>query len=76
MAYVIGACEPVCPVEAIYYEGDLPDALRMYTAENAEFFTDTLPGQAQPLGSPGGAARLGPLKSDTAAVAALPAQTS
>jgi NAD-dependent dihydropyrimidine dehydrogenase PreA subunit len=71
-----GACEPVCPVEAIYYEDDLPAALHMYTAENAQFFTDTLPGQPQPLGSPGGARRLGPLPSDTAAVTALPPQTS
>jgi NAD-dependent dihydropyrimidine dehydrogenase PreA subunit len=71
-----GACEPVCPVEAIYYEDDLPDALRVYTAENAQFFTDPLPGQSQPLGSPGGAGRLGPLTSDTPTVAALPPQTS
>ena len=71
-----GACEPVCPVEAIYYEDDLPDALQMYTVENAEFFSETLPGQSQPLGSPGGAGRLGPLTSDTPTVAALPVQTS
>ena len=71
-----GACEPVCPVEAIYYEDDLPAALRLYTAENARFFTETLPGQEQPLGSPGGAGGLGPLTSDTAAVTALPPQTS
>jgi ferredoxin len=70
-----GACEPVCPVEAIYYEDDLPEALRMYTAENARFFTETLPGQEQPLGSPGGAGGLGPLTSDTAAVTALSPQT-
>jgi NAD-dependent dihydropyrimidine dehydrogenase PreA subunit len=71
-----GACEPVCPLEAIYYDGDLPEALQMYTEENARFFSDTLPGQPQPLGSPGGASRLGPLTSDTATVAALPPQTS
>lgn len=67
-----GACEPVCPVEAIYYEDDLPVALEPYTAENVKFFTDTLPGQAQPLGSPGGAAKVGALASDTTMVAALP----
>jgi NAD-dependent dihydropyrimidine dehydrogenase PreA subunit len=37
-----GACEPVCPVEAIYYEDDLPAQLRTYLAVNAEFF-DALP---------------------------------
>ena len=71
-----GACEPVCPVEAIYYEDDLPEPLRMYTEVNAEFFIDALPGQPRPLGSPGGAGRLGPLASDVPAVAALPLPTS
>jgi len=69
-----GACEPVCPVEAIYYEDDLTDALRSYQDENARFFTDTLPGQPAPLGSPGGAGKVGALDVDTALVAALPAQ--
>ena len=39
-----GACEPVCPVEAIYYEDDLPEKWAVHTEDNAEFFTDTLPG--------------------------------
>lgn len=69
-----GACEPVCPVEAIYYEDDLPDALQIYTEENAKFFTDTLPGRSEPLGSPGGAAKLGPIDADTELVAGLPPQ--
>ena len=46
-----GACEPVCPVEAIYYEDDVPEPLRPYIDENVKFFTDTLPGQTDPLGS-------------------------
>ena len=46
-----------CPVEAIYYEDDLPDEWKAYTGDNARFFTETLPGQTEPLGSPGGAAR-------------------
>jgi NAD-dependent dihydropyrimidine dehydrogenase PreA subunit len=54
-----GACEPVCPVEAIYYEDDLPDKWRMYAGENARFFAEPLPGRDEPLGSPGGAAKLG-----------------
>ena len=45
-----GACEPVCPVEAIYYEDDVPEDWKDYTAANAEFFAD--------LGSPGGAAKV------------------
>ncbi|QJY47856.1 ferredoxin [Pseudonocardia broussonetiae] len=61
-----GACEPVCPVEAIYYEDDLPQQWSDYTRVNAEFFTG--------LGSPGGAAKTGPLAVDHPVVAALPPQ--
>jgi NAD-dependent dihydropyrimidine dehydrogenase PreA subunit len=68
-----GACEPVCPVEAIYYEDDLPEPLEPYLKDNAAFFTETLPGRAGPLGSPGGAAKLGRLGVDTPLVASHPA---
>ena len=44
-----GACEPVCPVEAIYYEDDLPDQWADYYKANVEFFDE--------VGSPGGAAK-------------------
>ena len=64
-----GACEPVCPVEAIYYEDDLPDKWQIYTEDNSRFFAEALPGRAQPLGSPGGAGRLGPTGVDTELVA-------
>ena len=46
-----GACEPVCPVEAIYYEDDLPEEWQDYYTANVEFFDD--------IGSPGGAAKVG-----------------
>ena len=67
-----GACEPVCPVEAIYYEDDLPDALTPHLADNEAFFTETLAGRDEPLGSPGGAAKIGPLGADTPLVAGHP----
>ena len=67
-----GACEPACPVEAIYFEDDLPDAWQGYREENAAFFAAPLPGRGEPIGSPGGAARLGAIGADTALVAALP----
>ena len=35
-----GACEPVCPVEAIYYEDDLPDEWQDYYKANMEFFDE------------------------------------
>jgi len=61
-----GACEPVCPVEAIFYEDDVPAEWEAYTAANDEFFDG--------LDSPGGAARLGVVDKDAALVAALPPQ--
>jgi NAD-dependent dihydropyrimidine dehydrogenase PreA subunit len=33
-----GACEPVCPAEAIYYEDDLPANLEHYKDINKNFF--------------------------------------
>lgn len=42
-----GACEPVCPVEAIYYEDDVPGEFSEFKSINEEFFGE--------LGSPGGA---------------------
>jgi NAD-dependent dihydropyrimidine dehydrogenase PreA subunit len=70
-----GACEPVCPVEAIFYEDDVPTPWADYTKDNARFFTDVLPGRDEPLDSPGGAAKLGPIGVDTPLVAGLPPRT-
>ncbi|SRX93820.1 4Fe-4S ferredoxin [Acidothermus cellulolyticus 11B] [Mycobacterium shimoidei] len=67
-----GACEPVCPVDAIYYEEDLPAKWSIHQEDNARFFTDTLPGRDEPLGSPGGAGKVGPLGVDTELVASHP----
>jgi NAD-dependent dihydropyrimidine dehydrogenase PreA subunit len=35
-----GACEPECPVEAIFEEDDLPSEFKSYTKLNADFFKD------------------------------------
>jgi NAD-dependent dihydropyrimidine dehydrogenase PreA subunit len=59
-----GACEPVCPVEAIYYEDDVPDQWKDYTKANADFFVE--------LGSPGGAAKVGESSFDPPMVKDLP----
>jgi NAD-dependent dihydropyrimidine dehydrogenase PreA subunit len=69
-----GACEPVCPVDAIYYEDDLPQQWSAFTADNARFFTEALPGRDAPLDSPGGAAKLGALGVDTDLIANHPPQ--
>jgi len=67
-----GACEPVCPVEAIFYEDDVPEAWSEFTADNDRFFTEALPGAAAALGSPGGATTLGRAGADTALVTGHP----
>ena len=69
-----GACKPVCKMDAIFYETDLPDDKQHHLADNAAFFREVLPGRGRALGLPGGAADLGPIGSDTPMIAALPPQ--
>ncbi len=61
-----GACEPACPVEAIYYEDDVPEGEEAFVAANAEFFDE--------IGSPGGAAMQGPIDGDHKLIESLPPQ--
>lgn len=35
-----GACEPVCPVDAIHYEDDLPPEQEQFVLVNSRFFAD------------------------------------
>jgi ferredoxin len=35
-----GACEPACPVEAIFEEDAVPEKWKHYTAINAEWYKD------------------------------------
>lgn len=35
-----GACEPECPIEAIFEEDDVPSKWESYIEENAKFFED------------------------------------
>ncbi|MEU0743923.1 ferredoxin [Streptomyces sp. NPDC006134] len=51
-----GACEPVCPVEAVFHEDDLPQERAVFGPAAAEVFEEA--------GSPGGATASGPLGSD------------
>jgi NAD-dependent dihydropyrimidine dehydrogenase PreA subunit len=59
-----GACEPVCPVEAIFYEDDVPDNWKQFTPVNVEWFQGE-----KGIGSPGGAAKVGPVDFDHPVVA-------
>jgi NAD-dependent dihydropyrimidine dehydrogenase PreA subunit len=64
-----GACEPVCPVEAISQDRALDPDQEAHAADNSRFFTDVLPGRDEPIGSPGGAVPFGPVGADTELVA-------
>ena len=59
-----GACEPVCPVEAIYYEDDVPSQWKEFGKANSEFFVE--------IGSPGGANKVGATGTDHPSVKSLP----
>lgn len=61
-----GACEPVCPVEAIFYEDDLPDEWAWYKDASVEYFNE--------VGDAGGAQAHGPYEFDHPKVASLPSQ--
>lgn len=61
-----GACEPVCPTEAIFYEDDLPDEWAWYKDAAVEFFEE--------VGDLGGASAAGPIGKDPKQVEELPPQ--
>ncbi|WP_040699011.1 ferredoxin [Nocardia vinacea] len=64
-----GACEPVCPVQAISQDRRVSDTDAAFVEDNRIFFTDLLPGRDEPLGAPGGAQKTGPIGIDTPMVA-------
>ena len=61
-------CEPVCPVEAIYHEDDVPEQWSEYIRANAEFL--------DPLGTPGGASKVGRIYRDVGPAARIPPRTA
>jgi len=63
-----GACEPVCPTEAIYYEDDVPEKWDSFKGVNTAFF--------EILGSPGGASNTGKTSNDPEEIKSLPPQVS
>ena len=62
-----GACEPVCPVEAIYCEDDVPAQWSDFKAVNGQFFVE--------IGSPGGASKVGATNRDHESITARPAKS-
>ena len=69
-----GACEPVCPVEAISVDRRVAPEHEAFIADNERFFAEPLPGRDEMLGMPGGAEALGPVGVDTEMVAEHPPQ--
>ncbi|ANZ25894.1 (4Fe-4S)-binding protein [Rhodococcus sp. WB1] len=65
-----GACQSVCPMEAISNDRRVDETTRIHLEDNAVFFSSVLPGRDAPLGSPGGAVHTGPIGVDTPLVAA------
>lgn len=64
-----GACEPVCPVEAISQDRNVPDEYSAFTEDNKRFFTEPLPGKDAAIGEPGGSMVEGEVGIDTELVA-------
>jgi NAD-dependent dihydropyrimidine dehydrogenase PreA subunit len=60
-----GACEPVCPVEAISQDRRVSDDDDDFIEDNRRFFTEVLPGRDAALGTPGGSHMTGPIGVDT-----------
>ncbi|MCF6469456.1 (4Fe-4S)-binding protein [Nonomuraea sp. MG754425] len=62
-----GACEPECPVDAIFVDrsarGD--DTRTLFVEDSRNFFLTVLPGRTTPLGEPGGSGKVGALYTDT-----------
>jgi NAD-dependent dihydropyrimidine dehydrogenase PreA subunit len=63
-----GACEPVCPTEAIFYEDDVPEKWDSFKGVNTAFF--------ETLGSPGGASKTGKTSNDPEEIKSLAPQVS
>ena len=60
-----GACEPVCPVEAISQDRRVAGEHTDHVEDNRRFFVEALPGRDAPLGAPGGAHKTGAIGVDT-----------
>jgi len=64
-----GACEPVCPVEAISQDRRVAEEDEDFVEDNRRFFVEVLEGRDEPLDAPGGSHKTGALGVDTAMVA-------
>jgi len=66
-----GACETVCPVDAITADRRTPPERQVHIQDNAAFFSDILPTRSEPVGNPGGAQKVPPIGVDTPLISSL-----
>ena len=52
-AWIAALANMLCEAGAIYYETDLPEDEQQHLADNAAFFSETLPGRGGPIGCRG-----------------------
>jgi NAD-dependent dihydropyrimidine dehydrogenase PreA subunit len=64
-----GACEAVCPIEAIKYKDSVTAENQPFIVDNEEFFSKPLPGRDEPLGWLGSSLDSGQIGVDTPLVA-------
>lgn len=64
-----GACEPACPVGAIFNEYDVPQTLEPFVEDNKTFMTKVLSARFAELGASATATKVGPAGTDTELVA-------
>ncbi|HET9080834.1 MAG TPA: ferredoxin [Trebonia sp.] len=60
-----GTCEPACPETAIFLDFKAPAGAAQFVEDNRRFFAEALPGRPEPLGAPGGSAKIGRVAADT-----------
>jgi NAD-dependent dihydropyrimidine dehydrogenase PreA subunit len=69
-----GACEPVCPEDAISLDRKTPDDKSAFIDDNRRFFAEPLPGRDEPIGQPGSSEMQGPIGEDTELVRDWPSK--
>ena len=69
-----GACEPACPEMAIFTDFKAPADMAEFVEDNRRFFTEPLPGRAEPVGTRGGSRKIGRVGADTKLVGSWDAE--
>ncbi|MSQ29779.1 MAG: ferredoxin family protein [Dehalococcoidia bacterium] len=68
-----GACQPACPVTAIFPEADVPEAMRFFSDVNSGWYTDPGTARARVAGLSGGDGAAAPAANEASGTAAAAA---